>query len=270
VKRKLKNLDRSVDISTDIGDKPHGQAYGAKVDSTQDPNKLAKSLSLIRRFNRHGALVLGSSYDDENPNKKQKNEEAFREHLHFQDLDIEKDEGVVALKIENARLYFEGRATTEIVKTESYSPKEQLNYFQNEVNNWNSVPESLACTILLETSNRKNTIQDNNISRDNNNVMGSEAELLSLPEDFKEKLYSFFAQANELLRHFWSSFPANTTKLYDKASRIHDSISVLYDNIQLCCKALPLDKRNLGQLMLPIIRALDKAIDKFSSTKKPT
>jgi len=92
----------------------------------------------------------------------------------------------------------------------------------------------------------------------------------SLPEDFKGNLYKFFVQSNELLRHFWASFPITNLSAYQKATRIIEAISTLYDQIQSYNSSLPAEKRNLGQLMLPIIQALDKAIEKHSSTKKPT
>jgi transcription initiation factor TFIIH subunit 1 len=91
-----------------------------------------------------------------------------------------------------------------------------------------------------------------------------------MPEDVKKQLYSYFNTANELLRHFWSSFPLATPALQQKELRIFNSMSDLYDQIEAFRSGLAPDKRSqIGQLILPIIQTLDKAIDKHGKLETP-
>ena len=119
----------------------------------------------------------------------------------------------------------------------------------------------MASSILQEINSKTKANIDN--------LAGSEAELTSLPEDFKVELYKFFVKSNELLRHFWASYPLTTPKAYDKASRIHEALSHHYDDINKYKNSLPPERRNLGPLLLTIIHSLDKAIEKYLATKKP-
>ncbi|EAL73460.1 general transcription factor IIH component [Dictyostelium discoideum AX4] len=61
LKRKLIDINPLVDLSsTDGFDTDVHSGYGVLLDQSQDPNKLEKALPLLRKFNRHSALVLGS------------------------------------------------------------------------------------------------------------------------------------------------------------------------------------------------------------------
>ena len=90
-----------------------------------------------------------------------------------------------------------------------------------------------------------------------------------MPEDIKKDLLTYFATANELLRHFWSSFPLSTPALIQKEAKVFKAISDLYDKIEAFRNGMPPDRRPLvGQLVVPIIQTLDKAIDKHSKVEK--
>jgi len=118
--------------------------------------------------------------------------------------------------------------------------------------------------ILLEINQKAYSSKDSN----------GNYEELNLPEEFKKELYQYFSTSNELLRHFWSCYksPFTAPTVSQKATRIIGSISSLYDKIRQFSNSLPPDKRNLSQLLFPIIQSLDKAIEKHSNAnaKKTT
>ncbi|KAN0007336.1 hypothetical protein ACTFIU_000535 [Dictyostelium citrinum] len=61
LKRKLIDINPLVDLSSTDGlDTDVHSGYGVLLDQSQDPDKLEKALPLLRKFNRHSALVLGS------------------------------------------------------------------------------------------------------------------------------------------------------------------------------------------------------------------
>lgn len=91
----------------------------------------------------------------------------------------------------------------------------------------------------------------------------------AIPEDIKKQLYTYFNTSNELLRHFWSSFPLTSPSLVQKEQRLFKSISDLYDQIEEFKLSLPAEKRSqIGQLILLIVQTLDKAIDKHGQVNK--
>ncbi|XP_034679229.1 general transcription and DNA repair factor IIH subunit TFB1-1 isoform X3 [Vitis riparia] len=59
-----------------------------------------------------------------------------------------------------------------------------------------------------------------------------ESVLDRLPIITKEELLHHWTSIQELLRHFWSSYPITTTYLYTKASRLKDAMSQIYPKLQ--------------------------------------
>jgi len=150
------------------------------------------------------------------PPKKQKIEERhalFEESTLLNDLEEDKPEGVVPLTIENSRLYFETREVSDIIiKTESISPQQQLSNFQREVTQWKSnlkramVSESISISILQEIS------PSTKLDRKNNSEV-TEAELASLPEEFRNKLKYFFHSNQSIFASFLVLFSCDFQKL---------------------------------------------------------
>jgi hypothetical protein len=157
IKRKLKNVDPTVDISADTPI----PGYGVNIDSSQNPQKMNKNLALIRRFNRHAALVLGSNLDEESPNKKAKLDTSeihtkIQEELKLADLETDKPQDSLPLNIENSKVYFDARADNE--KINELSAPEYVRLFQSEVTRWGpsleraTITDVLAVTILAEVT----------------------------------------------------------------------------------------------------------------------
>eukprot|EP01087_Luapelamoeba_hula_P024350 TRINITY_DN9235_c0_g2_i1.p1 TRINITY_DN9235_c0_g2~~TRINITY_DN9235_c0_g2_i1.p1 ORF type:complete len:816 (-),score=173.23 TRINITY_DN9235_c0_g2_i1:86-2533(-) len=85
--------------------------------------------------------------------------------------------------------------------------------------------------------------------------------VVELSEEDKRRLYEYFTRANELLRHFWAAYPITTRALASKVSRVYNSISKLYDEIQLDKRETAARRPEFGKLLVGIAQALYAAIE---------
>jgi len=83
-----------------------------------------------------------------------------------------------------------------------------------------------------------------------------------LPEHFKEQLLSTFNTANELLRHFWSSYPITTDHLAQKVERVIESILALLNRAQTWQQNL---EKEYADLLSPLLDSLNQAIVKYKT-----
>jgi len=91
-------------------------------------------------------------------------------------------------------------------------------------------------------------------------------EILDANQQYVKEKFIF---GNELLRHFWLSFPVSSALLAEKISRIHKSIDLLYEELKAHLKSLvPPTKQQIAPLINSLIDCLDKAIQKFNEFKK--
>eukprot|EP01132_Coremiostelium_polycephalum_P012019 gene12019-14700_t len=167
----LNDINPLLDISA--GDQDES-GYGVLVDPNQDPDKLAKALPLLRKFNRHSALVLGSkdllsspltqekkkqkTEDDEQLENEQRqeqekiikhNKKVLNQHTIYSELQDEKTPEIPQLKIIDQKRYFEGHSATNSLanlegnghedtdgRTLLSKMDEELQYLKND--DWNS------------------------------------------------------------------------------------------------------------------------------------
>ncbi|KAL6659320.1 hypothetical protein ACP70R_003360 [Stipagrostis hirtigluma subsp. patula] len=66
----------------------------------------------------------------------------------------------------------------------------------------------------------------------------------------------------ELLRHFWSSYPITSAVLYNKVQRIKDAMTQIYQKLQAIKESAQPDVRHeISQLVKPMTQALDAAFN---------
>jgi len=273
IKRKLKDVDPTVDISAD--DPQLSQGYGQVVDPNQRPTKMQKHLSLLRRFNRHAALVLGSTTADDSKKHKLELPELhakIQNELKISDLQDEPAPDVVPLNIEDQHVYFDSRIGMPAEHEKSTS--ELIKSFQQQVSSWNpnleraTLPEAIATKILAEISTQKIVNSEMNGSLTDDTVV--------IPENVKKQLFQYFTTANELLRHFWSAYadvPAsivlrpNKDSVGQKVAKIVSSMSHLYTQLEeLRVSATKIsvvdDRMQALHLIASVIQTLDKAFER--------
>ncbi|KAF8410904.1 hypothetical protein HHK36_003441 [Tetracentron sinense] len=93
-----------------------------------------------------------------------------------------------------------------------------------------------------------------------------ESVLDRLPNKTKEELLHHWASIQELLKHFWSSYPITTTYLYTKVCRLKDAMAQIYPKLQEIKESVQSDFRHQVSLLVqPMLQALDAAFAHYDA-----
>jgi len=229
----------------------------------------SKSISLMKRFNRHSSLVLDSLEKPTQPKlgekAKEKDDKDKKDSI-CEELGDNELLKVVPLNIKDQKRYFDNLNTSSAVPT---SPKtatdEDLKKFQN-ISQCNInlshviIPEELVSDVVREVAS--NSTLPNIPAMEAN----KKTEILDANQQYVKDKFIF---GNELLRHFWLSFPVSSPLLVAKISRIYKSIDLLYDELKAHLKSLvPPTKQQITPLINSLIVCLDKAIQKYDEFKQ--
>eukprot|EP01112_Ceratiomyxa_fruticulosa_P002564 TRINITY_DN1268_c0_g2_i4.p1 TRINITY_DN1268_c0_g2~~TRINITY_DN1268_c0_g2_i4.p1 ORF type:complete len:603 (+),score=102.14 TRINITY_DN1268_c0_g2_i4:1467-3275(+) len=268
-KRKLEDLDPSVDISSEY---QASDGYGLRVDEALKPSKLNKSLSLIRKFNRHAALVLGTTHkSDESTEFREK----MKEHLKFADLSEDSRAEPIPLRIQDQRRYFEGHLADEA----NANLKNDINWqeYQIGLNKWKVDlrrafgNEKQALSVIDDI--RQNVYKSSNTTEKSEQAIAQLEAVL--PEPYKTEIFNTFEIVNELLRHFWSnitSLPFVRNK--EKVKNIVDNLSTYKEKLRAMSEEITVSKNphvdKLVSIINPLITPTQTAIDKNTQTQNPT
>ena len=80
------------------------------------------------------------------------------------------------------------------------------------------------------------------------------------------KLRALSQAVNELLRHFWSTFPLSSQQRIEKAKRINKALVDQYDKIEKTRAALDSNTRQFARPLIgPLLQACDAAFTKYDS-----
>ncbi|MCL7045103.1 hypothetical protein MKW94_008499 [Papaver nudicaule] len=87
-----------------------------------------------------------------------------------------------------------------------------------------------------------------------------------LPKKTKEELLHFWISIQELLKHFWSSYPITTAHLNTKVSRVKEAMSDIYPKLQGVKESAQSDFRHQVSLLVqPMVQALDAAFTHYDA-----
>ncbi|CAI9755050.1 unnamed protein product [Fraxinus pennsylvanica] len=93
-----------------------------------------------------------------------------------------------------------------------------------------------------------------------------ESVLDSLPKVTREDLLHHWTSIQELLKHFWSSYPITTKYLYTKVTRLKDAMSQVYPKLQEIKESVQSDFRHQVSLLVhPMLQALDAAFAHYDA-----
>ncbi|KAF8409800.1 hypothetical protein HHK36_005879 [Tetracentron sinense] len=93
-----------------------------------------------------------------------------------------------------------------------------------------------------------------------------ESVLDRLPNRTREELLHHWTSIQELLKHFWSSYPITTTYLYTKVSRLKDAMVQIYPKLQEIKESVQSDFRHQVSLLVqPMLQALDAAFAHYDA-----
>ncbi|KAL5981342.1 hypothetical protein ACLOJK_015397 [Asimina triloba] len=100
-----------------------------------------------------------------------------------------------------------------------------------------------------------------------------ESVLDRLPGRTKDELLHHWASIQELLQHFWSSYPITTSYLYAKVNKLKDAMMQIYPKLQETKESVQSDFRHQVSLLVqPMLQALDAAFAHYDveSQKRST
>ncbi|XP_010913638.1 general transcription and DNA repair factor IIH subunit TFB1-1 isoform X2 [Elaeis guineensis] len=90
-----------------------------------------------------------------------------------------------------------------------------------------------------------------------------------LPNRTKDELMHHWTSIQELLRHFWSSYPVTTAYLYNKVLRLKDAMAQIYHKLQEIKESVQSDFRHQVSLLVqPMLQALDAAFAHYDTEQQ--
>ncbi|KAL1563024.1 general transcription and DNA repair factor IIH subunit TFB1-1-like [Salvia divinorum] len=88
----------------------------------------------------------------------------------------------------------------------------------------------------------------------------------TLPKVTKEELLHHWTSVQELLKHFWSSYPLTTKYPNNKVTRLKDAMSQVYPKLQGMKESVESDFRHQVSLLVhPMVQALDAAFAHYDA-----
>ncbi|PIN09333.1 RNA polymerase II transcription initiation/nucleotide excision repair factor TFIIH, subunit TFB1 [Handroanthus impetiginosus] len=93
-----------------------------------------------------------------------------------------------------------------------------------------------------------------------------ESVLDRLPKATRDELLHHWTSVQELLKHFWSSYPITTKYLYTKVGRLKEAMSQVYPKLQEIKESVLSDYRHQVSLLVhPMLQALDAAFAHYDA-----
>jgi hypothetical protein len=255
----LRIVDLRPDVQVSMHDHPE-EGYYNPVDFFLNPEQLESALPLIRRVNRHSAVVL------ENPPLeralqsqsakagydyalRKEAEKILKQKTLIPDLDESPPPDYVPLTIaDHQRLYLDStNGQTQSVEDDLVQYWKAI---QEKVEGWKADTEHFELRYT-------NEVLTEVLNSTMNSMNASQTEGTSFPETFLKELKHYFVIGNELLRHFWSTLPVTSCNV-DRIQRISTSLEKLYRQVENFYQTLN-NSPECAILLDPILGSLNKA-----------
>ncbi|XP_057754972.1 general transcription and DNA repair factor IIH subunit TFB1-1-like [Arachis stenosperma] len=295
-RKKVRRVDPTLDMEADQGDDyTHLPDHGIFRDGSKEISEAQNSLyrrTLLQDLNRQGAVVLeGKTLDIEMENpraaaevlarRKQESDGVLEDERHnriskmtqIEDLQAQDDHRFAPLCIKDPRDYFDSQQVNAVKALDdsqagmekikcSLSSEEAYSFLRDSIYKIKASglrdplfsPE-VALKVLNELTK--------NISSTKSHIgkHSQDSVLDILPTSTKEKLLDHWVCSQELLRHFWSSYPITTQNLANKTRRLKDAISQVYSKLEEIKVSAKSDLRHQVSLIVhPMQQALDAAL----------
>lgn len=304
-RQKIRRVDPTVDMEADLGDDyMHLPDHGILRDGTKEvvdaENELSKR-SISQDLNRHAAVVLegrpldmelrdtravaealarsrqaeSTETSDENANLERL--KRVSRMTEIEDLQGPQNLQYAPLCIKDPREYFDcqqanalkalGDGAAAVNPNCSLNSEDAYVYLIEQIsevklkglNNPVVQPE-----IALKVLNGLN--QHISSTKFHLGKSPQESVLDSLPNRTKDELMHHWTSIQELLRHFWSSYPITTSYLYNKVLRLKDAMTHVYHKLQEIKESVQSDYRHQVSLLVqPMLQALDAAFAHYDS-----
>lgn len=227
--------------------------YPTELDSTMRLSKTSQSIPLIRRYNRHGEIVIGTlgsdGTNDGNQQKdceKPRHKQILREMMNLPDLMPQRLPEPVKLNLKRETDYFKPLADEEMevsVEDRVKAVKEVYDVIKGKQLGIIE-PDSLQCLAAL-----------NRLSTNYSSADAKKAMIASVPPETMQDLMTLNMNGMEILRHFWSSVPPTKSEeaanKFARMDKLLQSLSDRLDGFQESGKELA--------ILSSLVTALEKA-----------
>ncbi|KAI3688459.1 hypothetical protein L2E82_46053 [Cichorium intybus] len=310
IRHKIRKVDPSLDMEADEGDDyTHIPGHGLATESGKDELEAQYEpfkRSFLQDINRHAAVVLeGRTVDVETRDTRSVaealatckrvelakeasdvnvNQERLTRMAEMEDLQAPRDPPVAPLCIKDPRDYFDSQqvnALNELAGTRQLKSRMStseaygsLRGFISEIRSLGLIDPVVRPEVAVKVFNGlTQTISSSKYQLGKN---PHESILDTLPTVTKDELLLHWTSIQELLKHFWSSYPITTSYLYAKVSRLKDAMSQIYPKLQEIKESVQSDSRHQVSLLVqPMLQALDAAfahydVDQHKRSAKAT
>ncbi|XP_061337512.1 general transcription and DNA repair factor IIH subunit TFB1-1-like [Gastrolobium bilobum] len=295
-RKKVRRVDPTLDMEADQGDDyTHLPDHGIFRDGSKEVSEAQHTMyrrTLLQDLNRQGAVVLeGKTLDMEMEHpttvaeilarRKQESDGAIEEErqkrisklTQIEDLQAQNDHPFAPLCIKDPRDYFDSQQVNA-AKTldDSQAGMEQIRCSLGSEEAYGSLRASISNIKAMglrdplfspEVALKVLNGLTKNISSTKYHLgkNSQESVLDILPNTTKENLLDHWVCSQELLRHFWSSYPITTQNLVNKTRRLKDAISQIYSKLEEIKVSAQSELRHQVSLVVhPMQQALDAAL----------
>ncbi|RCV30013.1 hypothetical protein SETIT_6G060100v2 [Setaria italica] len=299
-KFKIKQVDPTLDMEADAGDYyihllDHRILRDGSI-QTVDPDSEFVMRTLSQDLNQHAAVVLeGRSQDikltdtktvaealarlKKEPSSSYNTDDANHERLvkvarmtYIEDLQAPRNILYAPLCIKNPQEYFDSQQANALRSLDgSNDGKEACNcslstddaffHLIDQVSsikanglNCDVVHSNLALKVFSELNKGISYSRRRNLKNPHENLLGQ------LPCQTRDELVDHWTDIQELLRHFWSSYPITSAVLCDKVERLKGAMAQIYQKLQDMKESAPPEARHeMSRLVKPMAQAMDAA-----------
>ncbi|KAJ1267305.1 hypothetical protein BS78_07G046100 [Paspalum vaginatum] len=299
---KIKRVDPTLDMEADAGDDyihlpDHGILRDGSKETVDTDSELVRR-TLSQDLNRHAAVVLeGKASDVELTNTKTVAEalarskkeppsnsavdDANHERLlkvarmtEIEDLQAPRSLPYAPLCIKDPKEYFDSQQANALrslggtndgrkARNCSLSTEEAFHHLMDQVSsikvnklNCPIIQSDMALKVLNELNEGISRSRRLNLKNPQEGLLGQ------LPQHTRDELMDHWTAIQELLRHFWSSYPVTSAVLYNKVQRVKEAMTQIYQKLQHIKESAQPDVRHeVSRLVKPMTQALDAAFN---------
>ncbi|CAL5004039.1 unnamed protein product [Urochloa decumbens] len=297
---KIKRVDPTLDMEADAGDDyihlpDHGILRDGSKETVDTESEFARR-TLSQELNRHAAVVLeGITSDVELTDAKSVAEalarskketpststvdDANHERLvkvarmtEIEDLQAPRSIPYAPLCIKDPREYFDSQQANALrslggsndgrkARNCSLSTEEAFHHLMDQISsikvnkmNCPVIESDMALKVLNELNEGISRSRRLNLKNPQEGLLGR------VPQHTRDELMDHWTAIQELLRHFWSSYPITSAVLYNKVQRVKDAMTQIYQKLQAIKESAQPDVRHeISRLVKPMTQALDAA-----------
>ncbi|KAM4092045.1 hypothetical protein ACJW30_06G007400 [Castanea mollissima] len=264
-RQKIRRVDPTLDMEADQGDDymhlpDHGIFRDGSKEITDSQHEQFKR-TFLQDLNRQGEVVLegrtidveledprtvaealAQSRQESDENAKQERLDRISRMTEMEDLQAPHDHPLAPLCIKDPRDYFDSQLLK--ISDDTRAGSEQLRCSLSSEEAYGSLRGSIAEIKAMGLSDPvvrpevavmvlNGLTQNISSTKFQLGKNAQESILNSLPNTTKEELLHHWISIQELLRHFWSSYPITTSYLYAKVSRVKDAMSKIYPQLEV-------------------------------------